>query len=103
VIEIGDFHLGTAGSTFCRTANRELSAKFPELNFEADYFNGDAKKKIPSSNVHISDRGVTAESTIRVKLAKNCKDQVLAALEDGFQAELPEAKFASVKELVEVS
>jgi hypothetical protein len=103
MINIGKFHSKTSGQTFIETVNRELGRKFPGVNFKADYFVGDAEKKIGVSNVYISKRGVTSESVIRVELADGCRDQVLAMLEDSFQAELEKPKFASVKELIAVS
>jgi hypothetical protein len=107
VISVGKFHLGTPGRTFCRTANRVLSAKFPELNFEASYFIGNTEIT-KGGKVKLLKHGVTAESVIRVELAESCKDRVLAKLNNDFQVpeaedEVPKPKFASVKDLVTVS
>jgi hypothetical protein len=107
VINVGKFHLGTSGRVFCQTANRELSANFPELNFEAIYFIGETEIT-RGSKVKLSKHNVTVETVIRVVLADGCKDQVLAMLNDDFQAaeteaELPKANVATLDELIEVS
>jgi hypothetical protein len=88
---------------FQLTVNRELSAKFPGIRFNATYSVGETE--ISNTKTLISSRKfkITADTVISVKLADDCSDQVLAKLKDGFPAESQKPNFETVKDLIAVS